>query len=193
MAPTVQTPGHSPGCGSSLRLPLPPISSSPEQPWASGLLSSFFWGGAALCGNCDLSSHTRDGTRAPALEAPGLDYPTPREVPDILLIDVSHPTWLPLPHPTVWPCLLSVLPGRCPLYSLGCIPHPHFNPPKSPCSLPHQCHFLHLPLQHLPTVSAPTHPSNLRSLFPPGLSKEPTCQCRCGFDPWVGKIPWRRK
>ena len=28
-------------------------------------------------------------------------------------------------------------------------------------------------------------------------SKEPTCQCRRhkrhGFDPWVGKIPWRRK
>ena len=28
-------------------------------------------------------------------------------------------------------------------------------------------------------------------------SKEPACQCRrrckrCGFDPWVGKIPWRR-
>ena len=26
--------------------------------------------------------------------------------------------------------------------------------------------------------------------------KEPTCQCRrckrCGFDPWVGMIPWRR-
>ena len=23
--------------------------------------------------------------------------------------------------------------------------------------------------------------------------KEPTCQCRrLGFDPWVGKIPWRR-
>jgi len=25
--------------------------------------------------------------------------------------------------------------------------------------------------------------------------KEPTCQCRrrkrCGFNPWVGKIPWR--
>ena len=36
----------------------------------------------------------------------------------------------------------------------------------------------------------------------PGLPKwcsgeESTCQCkrwkRCGFDPWVGKIPWRRK
>ena len=32
---------------------------------------------------------------------------------------------------------------------------------------------------------------------PDGTSgKEPTCQCRrsdrCGFDPWVGKIPWRR-
>ena len=24
--------------------------------------------------------------------------------------------------------------------------------------------------------------------------KESTCQCRrCGLDPWVGKIPWRRK
>ena len=34
--------------------------------------------------------------------------------------------------------------------------------------------------------------------FPAGTSgKEPACQCRrhkrCGFDPWVGKIPWRRK
>ena len=33
--------------------------------------------------------------------------------------------------------------------------------------------------------------------FPGGASsKEPACQCRrpkrCGFDPWVGKIPWRR-
>ena len=32
--------------------------------------------------------------------------------------------------------------------------------------------------------------------FPGGASgKEPACQCRrlrrCGFDPWVGKIPWR--
>ena len=33
--------------------------------------------------------------------------------------------------------------------------------------------------------------------FPGGTSgKEPTSQCRrckrCGFDSWVGKIPWRR-
>ena len=33
--------------------------------------------------------------------------------------------------------------------------------------------------------------------FPDGASsKEPACQCRrhkrCGFDPWVGKITWRR-
>ena len=33
--------------------------------------------------------------------------------------------------------------------------------------------------------------------FPGGPSgKEPACQCkrlkRCGVDPWVGKIPWRR-
>ena len=29
------------------------------------------------------------------------------------------------------------------------------------------------------------------------MGKESACQCRrlrrCGFDPWVGKIPWRRK
>ena len=36
------------------------------------------------------------------------------------------------------------------------------------------------------------------SRFPRWLSgKEPTCQCRgcrsCGFNPWVEKIPWRRK
>ena len=34
-------------------------------------------------------------------------------------------------------------------------------------------------------------------IIPGGTSgKEPACQCRrhksCGFDPWVGKIPWRR-
>ena len=34
--------------------------------------------------------------------------------------------------------------------------------------------------------------------FPGGANcKEPACQCRrlkrCGFDPWVGKTPWRRK
>ena len=31
--------------------------------------------------------------------------------------------------------------------------------------------------------------------LPRGLSgKEPTCQCRrCGFDPWIEKILWRRK
>ena len=33
--------------------------------------------------------------------------------------------------------------------------------------------------------------------FPGGANgKEPACQCkrckRCRFDPWVGKIPWRR-
>ena len=34
--------------------------------------------------------------------------------------------------------------------------------------------------------------------FPAGTSgKEPACQCRrlkrCGFDPWLGKIPWSGK
>ena len=40
--------------------------------------------------------------------------------------------------------------------------------------------------------------SNIEEQFPGGASdKEPTCQCRwdkkCRFDPWVGKISWRRK
>ena len=39
---------------------------------------------------------------------------------------------------------------------------------------------------------------NLSKLFPGGASgKESACRCRrhkrCGFSPWVRKIPWRRK
>ena len=34
---------------------------------------------------------------------------------------------------------------------------------------------------------------NLRSAMAWLSGKESTCQCRrCGFDPWLGKIPWRR-
>ena len=40
--------------------------------------------------------------------------------------------------------------------------------------------------------------ANLQGMgFAGGSSKESSCQCRrhrrCRFDPWVGKIPWRRK
>ena len=35
-----------------------------------------------------------------------------------------------------------------------------------------------------------------RGFLPGSVVKEPTCECgsfrRPGFDPWVGKIPWRR-
>ena len=39
--------------------------------------------------------------------------------------------------------------------------------------------------------------TELHTVFPGGSSgKEPVCRCRrcksCGFNPWVGKIPWRR-
>ena len=49
--------------------------------------------------------------------------------------------------------------------------------------------FLHVPLGYHPRIL---------SRHPGGASgKEPTCQCRrckrCGFNPWVGKIPWRKK
>ena len=46
--------------------------------------------------------------------------------------------------------------------------------------------------RHLICICQKNHPSI------PGSpnSKEPTCQCRrhkrCGFSPWVGKIPWRK-
>ena len=45
--------------------------------------------------------------------------------------------------------------------------------------------------------SLPLERREIRRGFPSGASgKEPACQCRrCkrhGFDPWVGKIPWRR-
>ena len=41
----------------------------------------------------------------------------------------------------------------------------------------------------------PTHFIDHLVSFPRWLSgKESACQCRrCRFDPWVGKIPWRRK
>ena len=41
-------------------------------------------------------------------------------------------------------------------------------------------------------VSLSSKVENCHPQWLPG--KEPTCQCRrCGFDPWVGKIPWKRK
>ena len=55
--------------------------------------------------------------------------------------------------------------------------------------LPETAHQKHFPI----TISSPCLFSNL--VFPRWLSgKESACQCRRhGFDPWVGKIPWRRK
>ena len=60
-------------------------------------------------------------------------------------------------------------------------PHLHHTPLF--CALP-------VDFQLLPLDSSPSLPSGSND-------KEPTCQCRRGkrheFDPWVGKIPWRRK
>ena len=54
------------------------------------------------------------------------------------------------------------------------------------------------PLRDLPNPGiepkSPELPAD--SLSGSSSGKEPACQCRrhkrCGFDPWVGKIPWRR-
>ena len=53
----------------------------------------------------------------------------------------------------------------------------------------------------LRSLPCPLFGGELGSGFDPGCSgasdKDSACQCRrnkrCGFDPWVGKIPWRRK
>ena len=58
----------------------------------------------------------------------------------------------------------------------------------------------HSPLSALLSVWVPpvcVGPSRLCGSLPGGPSgKEPACQCgrrkKCGSDPWVGKIPWRR-
>ena len=49
-------------------------------------------------------------------------------------------------------------------------------------------------MDFLKSIQCPGPPSG----FPGGASgKEPPCQCRrlkrCGFDPWVRKMPWSRK
>ena len=64
------------------------------------------------------------------------------------------------------------------------------NPPSLNTFGSDQCYDL---LIFFSSMSAKTMPS-----FPGGTSgKESTCQSRrcrrCGFDPWVRKIPWRRK
>ena len=58
----------------------------------------------------------------------------------------------------------------------------------------------YLPSPSLPKLKKPQMASfQPKSIIFPGLpwwlsGKESTCQFRrCGFDPWVGKIPWRRK
>ena len=67
--------------------------------------------------------------------------------------------------------------------------------PFSPSPTVSTCHSLCLCL-----YSCPGNRS-MYAIFHLGFSggasgKEPACQCRsckrCGFDPWVGKIPWRR-
>ena len=73
--------------------------------------------------------------------------------------------------------------------------HPKGNPEQ----LPKNCFLSHI-LCSENNVTQPPQKSVYINMhgFPGGASgKEPTCQVRrhkrCGFDPWVGKIPWKRK
>ena len=61
--------------------------------------------------------------------------------------------------------------------------------------------FLKLPISYLPGVTGISGPAQIKKPsiflwgFPGGtVGKESACQCRRHrFNPWVGKIPWRRK
>ena len=61
-------------------------------------------------------------------------------------------------------------------------------PPRKPRSFKFQ---IQLSLSNLETLVS----SSIRQGFPGGTSgKKATCQCRrCGFNPWVRKIPWSRR
>ena len=74
--------------------------------------------------------------------------------------------------------------------------HGHLGNPEQ---LPKNCFLSHI-LCSENNVTQPPQKSVYINMhgFPGGASgNEPTCQCRkhkrCGFDPWVGKIPWKRK
>ena len=84
-------------------------------------------------------------------------------------------------------------------------PHPHWPPYSAFLAPPLPCSVMSFWLQAMSWTSCYRSVSVLRESetcrgfggFPGGTSgKEPTCQCRrhkrCGFDPWVRKIPWRR-
>ena len=50
---------------------------------------------------------------------------------------------------------------------------------------------LHIYLEYLIHLN---HDCSRRGVSPVAQCKESTCQCRrCGFDPWVAKVLWRRK
>ena len=86
-----------------------------------------------------------------------------------------------------------------------CCSHQHGHRPEVlELQLFHELTESHLLLRCAPTLASPQrswscqlsqnrHPLS----FPSDASgKEPACQCmrrkRCGFSPWIGKIPWRR-
>ena len=68
-----------------------------------------------------------------------------------------------------------------------CVPHPEPSSLLSPHIIPlYLDKYLYILLRYILEKGLPRWPSG----------KEPTCQCRRHkrhkFDPWVGKIPWRR-
>ena len=107
--------------------------------------------------------------------------------------------------------LLITASSGSPCWFYTVLPHPSSGIPQSSSSkyvLVLEPHFvrplisflspLEYPLQTLPESCGSLLPAVVSTEIPSDASgKEPACQCRRhrsqGFDPWVGKIPWRRK
>jgi len=123
--------------------------------------------------------------RFPALQADALLSEPPRK-------PQHHPTGLSSAHSPQSASLEST-PMSLP-FSLGC---------EHPEQGIEPVHHLYIPWQRIwniidKMIKLRTILWNISRLpgFPGGTGKEPACQCsrykRCGFDPWVRKIPWRR-
>ena len=83
-------------------------------------------------------------------------------------------------------------------YNLKFVPFDCFHPTTSPLILAFGKHKSDLSLWFFGLFFKDNWPMIVCWGFPRGASgKEPACQCRRlkrhGFDPWVGKIPWRRQ
>ena len=155
-----------------------------QAPPAMGFSRQEYWSGLPFPSPGNLHSPGIK-PRFPALQADALLSEPPRK-------PQHHPTGLRSAH-SPQPASLESTPMSLP-FSPGC---------EHPEQGIEPVHHLYIPWQRIwniidKMIKLRTILWNISRLpgFPGGTGKEPACQCsrykRCGFDPWVRKIPWRR-